>query len=413
MPKSPNDSADTNPPKRRRRWFAYSLRTLIVLVTIIALWLGWWVHSAREQQKAIAAIRAAGGGTSYDFQAGDHRCQRGQWGILLFPPSIVDKFGEDYFQNVVGALFSFNQRPLPSLTDETMRWVGELSQLEALDAGFLPTKLTDSGVSHLAGLRQLRRISLVSESLTDESLRVLGSLQRLEELDLSLGWHQIRPPRKITDTGMHHLRSLSDLHCLRIGNTAIADAGISSISKMTKLCVLELPGSQVTGRGFALLPTMPSVEHLDLWGAPLDDTGLAHLDCFPHLKGLRISHTQVTDAGLRHLLELKELETLELDGTHITDAIWQTISQMPSLTQLSLSGTKVAGIGMQLGRQLGYLDLSDTDITDQAIVSIDTSRLRVLRLGGTKVTPDFVEKLRSARPKGGSSFPGQEAGVYY
>ena len=36
---------------RIRRWMRFSLRTLIVGVAIVAIWLGWWVNSARHKSK--------------------------------------------------------------------------------------------------------------------------------------------------------------------------------------------------------------------------------------------------------------------------------------------------------------------------------------------------------------------------
>lgn len=53
----------TTPP-RKRRWFRFSLRTLLVFVVVLSLPLGWfaWMwESAREQRRIVAKIEAAGG----------------------------------------------------------------------------------------------------------------------------------------------------------------------------------------------------------------------------------------------------------------------------------------------------------------------------------------------------------------
>lgn len=47
--------------KRRRRWFAFSLRTLFVLVTAFAIWLGWNLSIVRERQAMWNSIEARGG----------------------------------------------------------------------------------------------------------------------------------------------------------------------------------------------------------------------------------------------------------------------------------------------------------------------------------------------------------------
>jgi hypothetical protein len=45
-----------SPPKPRRRWFSYSLRTMFVVVTVFAIWLGWELSYIRERKDAIARL---------------------------------------------------------------------------------------------------------------------------------------------------------------------------------------------------------------------------------------------------------------------------------------------------------------------------------------------------------------------
>jgi hypothetical protein len=42
-------------------WFRYSLRTLLVVVTVLACWLAWNVNIARQRKQAIARIVSEGG----------------------------------------------------------------------------------------------------------------------------------------------------------------------------------------------------------------------------------------------------------------------------------------------------------------------------------------------------------------
>ena len=39
----------------RRRWFRFSLRGLLVALTVVAVWLGWNVHVVRQRKAALAA----------------------------------------------------------------------------------------------------------------------------------------------------------------------------------------------------------------------------------------------------------------------------------------------------------------------------------------------------------------------
>jgi hypothetical protein len=58
-----------NPASRPwRRFLRFSVRGMIVLVLVIAGWLGWLVRSARIQREAVAAIERFGGRVSYDWE---------------------------------------------------------------------------------------------------------------------------------------------------------------------------------------------------------------------------------------------------------------------------------------------------------------------------------------------------------
>ena len=59
------------PPKRKRRWFQFSLRSLLIVVVIVAIpcaWLGWKIDQKRRECEAVAAIIKAGGIVVYDYQ---------------------------------------------------------------------------------------------------------------------------------------------------------------------------------------------------------------------------------------------------------------------------------------------------------------------------------------------------------
>jgi hypothetical protein len=54
---------------RKRPWWRYlrlSVRGLMLVVLAVGGCLGWWLHLARVQRQAVAAIRGAGGTISYE-----------------------------------------------------------------------------------------------------------------------------------------------------------------------------------------------------------------------------------------------------------------------------------------------------------------------------------------------------------
>src|SRR6185437_11305871 len=91
-----------------RRYLTFSLRTLFVLTTVFAVWLGVVVNRAREQREAVKAIEALGGTVAYD------------WDEFPFDPFASDKrhtphgpawlrwlIGDDYFQNAIAVDFTY------------------------------------------------------------------------------------------------------------------------------------------------------------------------------------------------------------------------------------------------------------------------------------------------------------------
>src|SRR5258708_2840648 len=61
---------DTPPPpvKPKRRWLAFSVRGLLILVLGIAVLLGWEVHRARQQREAAEAVKKFGGFVHYNWE---------------------------------------------------------------------------------------------------------------------------------------------------------------------------------------------------------------------------------------------------------------------------------------------------------------------------------------------------------
>ena len=61
-----------------RRYLTFSLRTLFILLTALAVWLGVVVRRATEQREAVNAIEALGGAVVFDWEYTDKPI-RGAW----------------------------------------------------------------------------------------------------------------------------------------------------------------------------------------------------------------------------------------------------------------------------------------------------------------------------------------------
>ena len=51
----------TAAPPKPRRWLRFSLRTLLLLIAVVACWFGWRLNELERERQALASIKAAGG----------------------------------------------------------------------------------------------------------------------------------------------------------------------------------------------------------------------------------------------------------------------------------------------------------------------------------------------------------------
>ena len=63
-----SEPPNAEPPKRKRRWFQYSLRTLLLLTMALGIGSRWITVRAQRQKAAVDAILNDGGAVVYDYQ---------------------------------------------------------------------------------------------------------------------------------------------------------------------------------------------------------------------------------------------------------------------------------------------------------------------------------------------------------
>jgi hypothetical protein len=291
------------PHRANSRFFAFrpqfTLRMLLVVTAVLAIWLNTELNRARRQQAAVQAIQAYGGMVRYDFEPEDPKLRKP-------PPEprwLVDLVGIDFLHNVEDVNLMWqtnatgpvdNQREdteilqrlgdLPGLkslllgglqaTDESMRTVAELDSLESVtilthrwfdkvDRGKTrqsPHRVTAAGIAHLAALPRLRSFGIDGGKLDDHSLRTLGQFRKLEELWLHGQWHTF------SDAGLAYLAGLKRLRALHFEQAFLAsihfsDQGIASILELQNLEELALRGS-ISDQGLAQLATLPKLQQL-------------------------------------------------------------------------------------------------------------------------------------------------------
>ena len=136
-------------PKRKRRWFRFSLKTFLVLVTLFCVlmaFLGALVYRVNKQREAVQWVKEHGGEIYYDYQ----------WelseGVIDDPDPpgpdwLRDLIGIDYFADVV--FVDFDDTEIEDI--ESLR---ELTQLQILN-------LKGTQVSDLTPFMGMKYVTIV------------------------------------------------------------------------------------------------------------------------------------------------------------------------------------------------------------------------------------------------------------
>ena len=86
------------PPRSRRRWLRFSMRTLFVLVALAAIFPARALYRAERQRQAVEHVLSLGGEVNYE-----HQYENGSWKPDRAPPRpqwLLDLFGVDLFAQV-------------------------------------------------------------------------------------------------------------------------------------------------------------------------------------------------------------------------------------------------------------------------------------------------------------------------
>ena len=285
-------------PKSKRRFVRFSLKTFLIVITLLGVVAGPYIYRAERQKRVVQWWVNGGGLYSYDFEYidnGDYRPQAKAPG-----PAFLHKLiGLDYFAKLIRL--------------DPGNVVDDLSELEdQKELQCLGVRTTSDNLAPLSRLTNLRSLGLICESVSDlptvNDLAPLSKLTNIEVMslrniianDLSplsnltslkrLGLHYRAPVKDQTPVSdLTPLSGLINLKALTLTNIRAND--LSSLSSLTNLKVIELryaPVSDITP-----LSGLTSIELVSLANMPVSD--LTPLIGLPNLKTLVVTKMTVSD----------------------------------------------------------------------------------------------------------------------
>jgi hypothetical protein len=157
------------PTEPKRRWYQFSLRTLVVFVTICAIpcsWLAVKMKQARVENAAIEKLPARQIGWHYDLSVRFVSLSRNAGLEHLKKLRNLEVLKLDGWQ----------------FSDSALEHLYGLSQIQCLELWY--TQITDAGLKHLEYLPKLERLDLRGTHITDDGLKHVIGLSRLKALGL-------------------------------------------------------------------------------------------------------------------------------------------------------------------------------------------------------------------------------------
>ncbi len=185
--------------KPRRRWLRFSLRTLLIVVTVLSVPLGWIGWRLGQERATITLIEEMGGSVSFNSIA-----KRGWW----------EESTDKWFGKRVRWV---------DLRNTQVSELSPLAELKSLEHLWLHnTQVSD--LSPLAELKNLETLYLYNTPVSD--LSPLAELKSLERLQL----------RNTPVSDLSPLVELKNLVLLSFDNTPVSDEQVQELRQALPNC---------------------------------------------------------------------------------------------------------------------------------------------------------------------------------
>jgi Leucine-rich repeat (LRR) protein len=227
------------------------------------------------------------------------------------------------------------------ITDEGLRYLQDLTAMEELD--LYGVRITDKGVQYLQKLKRLRRLNLLGAQLTDASAGVLASLPELRDLNVYRS--------RLTNAGLAKLQTLRNLSILDLRYTAVTNAGVQAFSAARPNCKVNFVSNTAPVSGIRRKDNPKSLtgEAIAAWVESLG--GQAHL-AESRVTAISLARVPFTDFQLASLKSLPAIERLNLEATDVSDLGLSALSHLGALRELNLSFDSISIVAWRVSQLL-------------------------------------------------------------
>jgi Leucine-rich repeat (LRR) protein len=194
--------------------------------------------------------------------------------------------------------------------------------------------------------RPVLRVELRSFDLKDDNLKQLRPYLEKSPLPVALS---LSGASGVTDAGLAHLKDLTTLVSLGLGDVKYTDAGLKNLSGLTNLEELYLSGDQLTDASLAPVAKLTKLRKLSVYGSKLTAAAYAHLADLTQLEEVTLGgfSVEVGDECLAHMKKMTKLRTLGIGKEKLTDAGMAHVKNFAELRELRIEGPKVTAAGLE------------------------------------------------------------------
>lgn len=348
-----------------------------------------------------------------------------------------------------------------SVTDDVVRRLGKLTSLGRLI--LTGTQITDAGLRAFRNMKRLNRLDLSNTNISDEGISELAELKSLTNSAFTDEQRKCQEQPHPPDLFLNSTRTTEAALTRLQEALPECQISASHVFKNQALMgLVPLPPRPGTPDGvwagwllgyrigdcqlFTAAHPRTAVMHTNElsgpveivklvfndpksreWSLPLEELMLRHLADLPHLRELRFGG--VSADALMGLRAFKHVKSLEFNETSsLNDAVLQNCAGLKELSRLSCTGVPLTGSGLsrldglqqldQLAlvdcpqlrganlqaladhRALKVLNLHGSPIDDSVVPILERlTKLQVLELSGTRVTPNGLAQIKSALGK--------------
>lgn len=311
----PVSGAESSPEPARRRKFGlrYTLRALLVFITLFMLWGGFHTNRSWKERAAEEILRDRGASFQYGpSPAGPDMRNR----LVSAYSKVVQVVWQERFITQVEVH--------GSLEPEVVDAIVALPHLESLVANPAP-RMTDEEVALLRGRHIVEAKVAIPAGAVE---RVLAN-HRLKSLWMA-AWI-------LSDEDCKAIAAHDSLETVNLYGSRFSEEGLAQIVTLPRLRAVMWSYCQVTGEKLASVPGSNSLDLIECYYAPVGNEFAAFIGRSPNVTRVRCYHQSIDDDFIASIGAHQSLEELNLGHTKVTDSSVTVLEQMPSLKGLTVA----------------------------------------------------------------------------